>query len=339
MTTAAKVRWGVLGVSGFAMRKPLPAMLRSRSCDIVAIASRDIEKASAAAAGLGVSKAFGRYEELLADPDIEAVYNPLPNHLHVPWSIRALDAGKHVLCEKPIALSAAELRGLIAARDRSGKLAGEAFMIGVHPQWLRARDIVRGGELGDLRVVTGAFSYFNRDPRNVRNIPAFGGGGLLDIGCYCVFAARFLFGEQPLRVAATLERDPEFGTDRLASALLEFPSGQAVFHCSTQLVAHQRIHAFGTTARLEIEVPFNAPPDKPTRLWIDDGSDLQGASCREESFPICDQYALQGDAFSAAIRGEGELPVPLEESLRIRLVLDALFNAAATGRWEPVDPA
>jgi predicted dehydrogenase len=337
--SGTKVRWGVLGVSGFAMRKPLPAMLRTDSCDILAIASRDLEKAKAAAAGLGIAKAYGSYEELLADPEIEVVYNPLPNHLHVPWSIRALDAGKHVLCEKPIALSGDELRELIAARDRSAKLAGEAFMIRTHPQWIRAREIARGGELGDLRVVSGAFSYFNRDPRNVRNVSAFGGGGLLDIGCYCVFSARFLFGEDPLRVSASIERDPEFGTDRLASALLEFPSGQAVFHCSTQLVAHQRIHAFGTKARLEIEVPFNAPPDKPTRLWIDDGSDLHGASRREETFPVCDQYAIQGDAFSAAVRGECEVPVPLEESLKIRLVLDALFKAAASGRWEPVDPA
>ena len=331
-----KVRWGVLGVAGIAMKKVIPAMLECQHAEIVAIASRDGAKARAAAASLGIAQAYGSYEELLADPRIEAVYIPLPNHLHVEWALRALEAGKHVLCEKPLGLDAADARRLVEVRDRGGLQVAEAFMVRTHPQWLRAREIVQSEEFGDLRAIVGWFSYRNVDPANVRNVAAWGGGGLMDIGCYPIFVSRFLFGSEPLRVAAAMEYDPTFQTDRLTSALLEFPTGQATFTCSTQLTPAQRVIAFGTRARLEVEIPFNAPPDAPCRIFVDSGADLAGASRREESFPICDQYTLQGDAFSLAVRGAGPLAVPLENSLANMAVIDAIVRAAASQRWEPV---
>jgi predicted dehydrogenase len=329
-----KVRWGVLGAAHIAVKKVIPAMQRGEWCEIAAIASRDLPKAQQAAAALGIPKAYGSYEELLADPEIDAVYNPLPNHLHVPWSVRAAEAGKHVLCEKPLALDAAEARVLLEAQTRTGVKMGEAFMVRTHPQWLRARELVRGGRIGELRAVMGFFSYFNRDAANIRNVRAWGGGGLFDIGCYPINTARFVFGEEPRRAMALLERDPEMHTDRLTSAMLDFPSGQAVFTCSTQLVPCQRMQLFGTRGRIEIEIPFNAPPDRPCRIFVDDGSDLFGAGIQTETFPVCDQYTIQGDLFSRAVRGEGDVPVPLEDAVRNMAVIDALFRSAESGMWE-----
>jgi predicted dehydrogenase len=217
-----RLRWGVLGAAQIAVKKVVPAMQRGRSCRVVAIGSRDREKGEAAARALGIERVHGSYEELLADPDVDAVYNPLPNHLHVPWSIRALEAGKHVLCEKPIGLTPAEVEELLRARDRTGRQVQEAFMVRTHPQWLGVRELVRAGRIGTLRAVSGFFSYFNEDPGNVRNVPEYGGGGLYDIGCYPITVSRFLFEAEPLRVAGCLQRDPRFGTDRLASGVMEF---------------------------------------------------------------------------------------------------------------------
>ncbi|HVX66814.1 MAG TPA: Gfo/Idh/MocA family oxidoreductase [Bryobacteraceae bacterium] len=328
-----KLRWGVLGAANIATAKVIPAMQKGRRSEVAAIASRDIEKARGAAASLGIPKAYGSYEALLADPEIDAVYNPLPNHLHVPWSIRAAEAGKHVLCEKPVALSVAECRTLIAARERTGVKIGEAFMVRTHPQWLRARELVRQGAVGQLRAVMCAFSYSLSDPANVRNVREWGGGGLMDIGCYAIQGARFLFGAEPLRVAGLIERDPEMHVDRLTSALLEFPHGQAVFTCGTQLVPYQRVQAFGTTGRIELEIPFNAPPDSACRLVVDDGADLTAAAARREEFPICDQYTIQGDLFSEAVQEGGEVPTPLEDSIRNMAVIEAVFEAADKGAW------
>jgi predicted dehydrogenase len=329
-----KVRWGVLGVARIATEKVIPAMLRGEWSEVVAIASRDRGKAEEAAGQLGIPKAYGSYEELLGDPKVEAVYNPLPNHLHVPWSIKAAEAGKHVLCEKPIAMNVAECRSLMEVRDRTGVKIGEAFMVRTHPQWLRARELVRSGEIGTLRAVMGAFGYFNRDPKNIRNVPEFGGGGLMDIGCYPITTSRFLFGEEPTRVLGLVENDPDMGTDRLTSAILDFPGGQSVFSCSTQMVPYQRMQILGTRGRIEIEIPFNAPPDRPTRLWVDNGDDLQGSGLRTEEFPVCDQYTIQGDRFSQAIREGGEVPVPLEDAIRNMAVIEGLLRSAQTGRWE-----
>jgi len=220
-------------------------MRKGEWSEIAAIASRDLQKAKEAAKKLGIPKAYGSYEELLADTEIEAVYNPLPNHLHVPWSIKAAEAGKHVLCEKPLSLTVAESRTLLEVRERCGVKIGEAFMVKTHPQWLRTRELIQKGVIGELRAIVGAFSYFNRDPENVRNNAEWGGGGLMDVGCYTITTSRFIFGEEPSRVAGLIERDPDFKTDRLASAILDFPSGQAVFTCSTQMVPYQRMQFLG----------------------------------------------------------------------------------------------
>ena len=331
-----KVRWGVLGAADIAVKKVIPAMQRGEWSEITAIASRDSNRAEAAAADLDIPKAYGSYEDLLSDPDIEAIYNPLPNHLHVPWSIRAAEAGKHVLCEKPVALDAPQARKLFEAQARTGVKIGEAFMVRTHPQWLRVRELIRGGRIGELRSIMGFFSYFNRDSANIRNVREWGGGGLMDIGCYPINTSRFVFGEEPRRVTALLERDPDMQTDRLTSGMLDFPSGQSVFTCSTQLVPYQRMQFFGTTGRIEIEIPFNAPNHRPCRIFIDDGSDLFGAGTETESFPVGDQYTIQGDVFSRAIRGEGEVPVPLEDAISNMAVIDALVKSAESGRWEPV---
>ena len=330
------VRFGVISTAKIGIQKVIPAMQQSARCRVLAIASRDLTRARAAADALGIPRAYGSYAELLQDPEIEAVYNPLPNHLHVPISIEAAAAGKHVLCEKPIALTAAEAQKLVEARDHAGVLIQEAFMVRCHPQWLRARALVREGRIGQLRMVQGSFSYMNTDPANVRNQAGIGGGGLHDIGCYPIVTARFLFGAEPVRVASQIEYDPNFGTDRLASVLLQFPTGQALFYCSTQLVPYQRMQILGTGGRIEIEIPFNAPPDRPCRIFVDDGSQLGDGSARPETFEVVDQYTLQGDLFARAIREGTALPFPLEDAVKNMRVLDAVFRAGKTGRWEEV---
>ncbi|HUA85975.1 MAG TPA: Gfo/Idh/MocA family oxidoreductase [Bryobacteraceae bacterium] len=328
---AAKIRWGVLGVARIATAKVIPAMQRGEFSEIAAIASRDGSKAREAAERLGIARWYGSYEELMDDRAVDAIYNPLPNHLHVPWSVRAARAGKHVLCEKPIAMSAGEARELIAVREESGVKMGEAFMARTHPQWLRARELVRSGAIGELRVVAMLFSYSNTDAANVRNIADWGGGALMDIGCYPITFARMMFGEEPARVIGSLERDPNFHTDRLTSAILEFPSGRAVFTCSTQLAAYQRAQIMGTRGRIEIEIPVNAPPEKPARIFVNDVL---------EEMPRCDQYTIQGDLFSRAILENGEVPVTLEDALRNMETIDAIFRSAKSGAWEtPGDAA
>jgi len=329
-----KVRWGVLGVAAIAVQKVIPAMQRGKHSQITAIASRDLPKARKAARSLGIPKAYGSYDEMLADPEIDALYNPLPNHLHVPWSIRAAEAGKHVLCEKPIGLNVDEAKRLRDVRDRTGVKIGEAFMVRSHPQWLKALDLVRSGRIGEVRSFMGFFSYSNPDPANIRNVLEFGGGGLMDIGCYPIFTSRLIFGAEPRRVLALMERDPKMKIDRLASAILDYPAGQCVFTCGTQIVPYQRIQIFGTRGRMEIEIPFNAPPDHPCRIFVDNGRDVLGAGIKTYRIPKCDQYTIQGDLFSRAVRDGGEVPVPLESSILNMAVIDAVFRSAESGRWE-----
>ncbi|MGB6974414.1 MAG: Gfo/Idh/MocA family oxidoreductase [Terracidiphilus sp.] len=329
-----KLRWGVLSTAAIGLKKVLPAMQRGHFSSIHAIASRDLARAREAATALHIPRAYGSYEELLADPEIDAIYNPLPNQLHVPWTIKAAEAGKHVLCEKPLSLTVAEARTLLDVRARTGVHIGEAFMIRTYPQWLRLRELIQEGRIGPLRAITSFFSYFNRDPSNIRNQPDFGGGALYDIGCYSIHISRFAFMQEPARVLACIERDPEFGTDRLTSAILDFASGQSIFTCSTQLVPYQRAHFLGTHGRIEIEIPFNAPNDRPTRLFIDSSGDLTGSGIATETFPIADQYTLQGDAFSRAILEGGEVPVPLDDAIANMAVLEALFRSAQSGHWE-----
>jgi predicted dehydrogenase len=329
-----KVRYGVLGVARIATVKVIPAMQAGQLSHIAGIASRDRDRAEEAARRLNIPRAYGSYDEMLDDPEIEAVYNPLPNHLHVPLSIRAAQAGKHVLCEKPIAMNTAEARELMAVRDRTGVIMGEAFMVQTHPQWLRAVELARAGRIGKLRAAMGSFGYFNSDPVNIRNVRAYGGGALMDIGCYPVKVSRLMFGEEPLRVSAAIVRDPEFDTDILTSATLEFPSGHAVFTCGTQVAPNQSMQFTGTAGRLWLDIPFNAIPGEISRLRIDDGSDLRGAGVTVEEFAPCDQYTIQGDLFARAVRENVQPPVPLEDSVLNMAVIDALFRAADTGEWE-----
>ena len=329
-----KVKWGVLGTASIATRKVIPGMQKGDWSEVAAIASRDLGRAQKAARELGVAKAYGSYEELVADPEIEAVYIPLPNHLHVPWTAKAAKAGKHVLCEKPMALSAEEAKTLLAVRDRTKRKIGEAFMVKTHPQWLRTRELIRGGKIGELRGILTVFSYSNRDPKNVRNKAEWGGGGLMDIGCYPITLSRFMFGEEPVRVSGLMDLDPELGVDRLASGILEFRSGQSVFTVGTQSAYRQSMEFLGTTGRIAVEIPFNAPNDRPLRVIVDDCRDLFGGGVSVETIPACDQYTIQGEAFSRAIREDGEVPVPLEDAIGNMRVIDAIFKSAKTGKWE-----
>lgn len=329
-----KVRWGVLSTAAIGVKKVIPAMQKGEWSQITAIASRGLDKAKETAQELGIEKAYGSYEELLSDPQIDAIYNPLPNQLHVPWTIKAAEAGKHVLCEKPLSMTVAEARTLLDVRQRTGVKIGEAFMVRTHPQWLRTRELIASGRIGDLRSIQGFFSYFNVNPQNIRNIPECGGGALMDVGCYPINISRFLFAEEPVQVLGLVERDPEMKIDRLSSAILDFPSGQSIFTCSTQLVPYQRINVFGTKGRIEIEIPFNAPVDRPCHIMIDDGSDLFGASISIETLPICDQYTIQGDAFSRAILEGTGVPVPLEDAIKNMAVIEAVFRSAASGKGE-----
>jgi predicted dehydrogenase len=329
-----KIRWGVLGAARIATEKVIPAMQQAAHCEVVAIGSREGARATQTAAELGIPRAHASYEALLADPDVDAIYNPLPNHLHVPWTTKAAEAGKHVLCEKPIAMNAAEARTLLDVRERTGVRIQEAFMVRTHPQWRRARAMAESGALGEVRAIAGFFSYFNDDPANVRNVPAFGGGGLLDIGCYLVNIARFIFGAEPSRVAGTLEVDPRFGVDRMASMVLDFDGRHAAGTCGTQLQAYQRVQVVGTRGRLELEIPFNAPKDRPCRLMFDRTGEIHGSGIELIEVDVCDQFTIQAEEFSRAILENRPQPAPLEDAVANMACLDAVFRSSQSGRWE-----
>ena len=331
-----KVSWGILSTANIGFQRVIPAMQQSALCSIDAIGSRSLEAAERAAARSGIARAHGSYEALLADPAIEAIYNPLPNHLHVDWTIKALEAGKHVLCEKPLGMNAEDAARLIAVRERTGRKVMEAFAPPFHPQWLKARELARSGRFGEWRAMQGFVSYFNVDPDNVRNRADIGGGGIMDIGCYLICMTRLVLDAEPLRALALIERDPQFGTDRLASCILEFPGAHASFVCATQLARYQRMQFFGTKGRIEVEIPLNAPPDRPCRIFIDDGRDNLLSGVEAIEVPIANQYTLQGDAFSRAIREDSPVPMPLESSIANMRVIDALFRSGKSGRWETV---
>ena len=329
-----KVVWGVLGTARIGTAKVIPGMQKSEWCDMRAIASRSLASAQAAAKPLGIPKAYGSYEALIADPEIEAIYNPLPNHLHIPLTLQAARAGKHVLCEKPMAMTADEAAQLREVADKV--LVMEAFMVRFHPQWLRALELLREGRIGELRVVQMLFCYFNTDPANIRNIAAAGGGALYDIGCYAITAGRHFFQDEPRRGIALLDRDPQFGTDRLASALVDFGNGRHLdFSCSTQAAPYQRIQLSGSKGRIEIVVPVNAAQGAQTTLLVDDGSP-GGTGIRTETLAESDQYMLQGEAFSRAVRGETTLPYGVEHAIAGMRVIDALLRSETSGRWESI---
>jgi predicted dehydrogenase len=327
-----KLRWGIISTADIGVKKVIPGIQRSPHSEVVAIGSRDLKRAQQAAEKLGIPKAYGSYDELLADPNVDAVYNPLPNHLHVPLTIQATKAGKHVLCEKPIAITAAEAEQLRQCpKDR---IVMEAFMVRFHPQWLRAREIVRSGEIGELKTVNVVFSYFNADPNNVRNMADIGGGGILDIGCYPIVGARFLFGSEPRRLVSLIDRDPGFKTDRIASALVDFGEGRRLdFTVSTQCVPYQSIQAIGTKARVEIIIPFNAPQGEATTIVVDDGASLDRSLARRETLPPSDQYAEQAEAMALAILDGTPLPYGIDDAIQNMRILDAMFTSERTKGW------
>lgn len=330
-----KLNWGVLGAAKIAREKVIPAMQGSDAYQVYGIASRNLDRAKATANQLGIPKAYGSYEALIADPEIDIVYNPLPNHLHVEYTLKCIEAGKHVLCEKPIALTGSDVEKLIKARDKHQVKVGEAFMVDSHPQWIKTKELVQGGALGKLKLIQGAFSYYNVDPQNIRNIKDYGGGAMWDIGCYPVHTSRFVLGEEPLRVVALMDFDNDFGADSLSSVILQFPSSQVVFSVGTQLVPYQRMHFVGEKKRLEVRVPFNAPKDRETQLQIDAG-DIFHENTEQITFEIADQYALQAAAFTKAVREDAPVPVSLENALANTRVLEALFKSAREGRWVDV---
>jgi len=330
-----KIRWGILSTANIGLMKVIPGIQRSPHSEVVAIASRSLAAAQAAAERLAIPKAYGSYEDLLADPDVDAIYNPLPNDLHVPWTLQAVAAGKHVLCEKPIALDRQDAERLRSAAP--GPLIMEAFMVRFHPQWLRARDIVRSGRLGEAKIITSFFSYHNVDPANIRNDPKKGGGGTWDIGCYPIVAARFLFEAEPIRLVSLMDRDPAFRTDRIASALVDFGSGRCLtFTVSTQAVPHQSVQIFGTKARLEIIIPFNAPQGKATTILVDDGSALDASSATRETMAPSDQYAEQAEAMATAILSGHPPPYGVEDAITNMGILDAMMRSERSGAWERI---
>jgi predicted dehydrogenase len=333
-----KIRWGVLGAAKIAVKSVIPAMQKGIFSEVAAIASRDSEKAERAAQQLNIPKFYGSYEELINDPEIEAIYNPLPNNLHVEWTIKAAEAGKHVLCEKPIGMTADAARKLIAARDRAGVKIQEAFMVRTHPQWLAVRDLIEQNRIGDVQAINCFFSYFNDDAGNIRNRTETGGGALFDIGCYCINLPRLILGEEPRKVAALIRRDDKTKIDKLTSAILDFPSCVTTFTCSTQLVPHQRMQFFGTNGHIEVEIPVNIPFDRPTRIFVDNTGDLFGADRETIEIPAANQFTIQGDLFSKAILDNAGQTIPLEDSVRNMSVIEAVFRAAETGNWEvPAD--
>ncbi len=325
-----KLKWGILSTSKFALNKIVPAMQHCQYAEITAIASRDKARASEAAANNSIAKSYGSYQDLLDDPEIDVIYNPMPNHLHVPWSVKALHAGKHVLCEKPIGLSTTEAQQLLDESKRHpGLKVMEAFMYRHHPQWQRTRELIRDGAIGRLCTIQSFFSYVNLDAENIRNRADIGGGGgIMDIGCYSISLSRFIFDAEPVRVMGIAEIDPGFKVDRIASAILDFGNGTSTFTCGTQVAPYQRVNIFGTEGRIELEIPFNAPPDQPSRIWHQREGRID-----EIVFPACDQYTIQGDLFSEAIMNDTPIPTPLEDAVANMKVIDAVFESARTGAW------
>jgi predicted dehydrogenase len=328
-----KVRWGILSTAKIGREKVIPALQKSPYCTVDAICSRELEKAQKTATLLNIKKAYGSYDELLNDREIDAVYIPLPNHLHVEWAIKAMKAGKHVLCEKPIGLSSSEAGKLLkASKDFPHLKVMEAFMYRYHPQWVYAKSLVDEKKIGELKTVQSFFTYYNIDPKNIRNRIEVGGGAMMDIGCYCVSLSRFLFGEEPRNVFGLVERDPVMQTDRMSTGILDFSTGHASFTCSTQLMPHQRVNILGTEGRIEIEIPFNIPPDQKAKITL-----FTKGGNEEIFFNAVDQYTIQADQFALAIINDTPVPFGLEDAVNNMKVIEAVFESAnKNGRIEIV---
>jgi len=324
------IRWGILSTAKIGREKVIPGIQKSPNCSVVAIASRNFDRAKATASLLNIEKAYGSYEELLGDPDIDAVYIPLPNILHVEWTIKAIQAGKHVLCEKPIGVSAGEASKLLQEAQKYPQLkVMEAFMYRFHPQWQKAKSLIEEGVIGEVKTIHSFFSYFNIDPNNIRNKIDVVGGALMDIGCYCVSFPRFLFNEEPARVVSGINRDPVMKTDRLTSAILDFKNGKtSTFTCSTQLMPYQRVHVFGDNGHIEIEIPVNAPKDAPGRVWV-----RTKTGSEEIVIEAVDQYTTQAEIFARAILEDRPVPTDLHDAVNNMKVIDAIFESADKNGW------
>lgn len=333
----SKLIWGILSTANIGIKRVIPAILAGDQGMIGAIASRDAARAREVADRFGIAHSYGSYEDLLADPSIEAIYNPLPNHLHVEWTVRALEAGKHVLCEKPIALTATEGEAIVRARDRTGRAVIEAFMVRHHPQWQRIRSLVREGRIGTVKTLQSAFTFPVTNPANVRNRLDYGGGALYDVGCYPIVTARYVFEAEPERAVALIDRDPESGVDRITSALVAFPGGrQLLLSCALALALYQRVVILGTAGRIEVPVPFTPPRDHACRIVIDSGESLDGSSAVTETLAPVDQYQLQCDRAAAVFRGRASQEFPIEDAIANMRVIDALYRSAGSGGWERV---
>ncbi len=325
-----KICWGILSTANIGVGKVIPGMQKGEYCEISAISSRDFQKAKEAANKLNIQKAYGSYEELLNDPEIDAVYNPLPNDMHVPWTIKALQAGKHVLCEKPIGMNAEEAGLLLNTTQKYPDIkVMEAFMYRFHPQWVKTKSMVKEGKIGEIKNIQSFFSYFNINPNNIRNKVGNGGGALMDIGCYCISFPRFILDREPVRVISTIDLDPEMKTDRLTSGILDFSFGvTAGFTCSTQLMPYQRVNIIGTSGRIEVEIPVNTPPNEKAKILL-----FTKEKNEEIVFDPVDQYTIQGDAFSKAILENTEVPTPLYDAVNNMKVIDAIIKSSETNDW------
>jgi len=325
-----ELRWGILSTADIGRKKVVPAMQRAARTRIVAVASREPDKAREYAAELSIEKVHDSYEALLADPDIDAVYIPLPNHLHPEWATAAARAKKHVLCEKPLALTAAQAALMVAVAEQEGVILAEAFMYRLHPSWQKVRELIGAGRIGRLSAVQSWFGYYNDDPSNIRNIVEAGGGALYDVGCYCVNLSRMLFDGEPHRVVGSVVRDPELGVDVLTSGMLEFDQGTATFMCSTRTESDQRVHIYGTTGRISIGIPFNIPGDRPAEIYVTSGGNPPLAPTTETiSFPSADPYTVQAECFAAAVLDGTPLPFPASDAVANMRVIDLLFESAA----------
>ncbi len=330
-----QLRWGVLSTSDFAERRFIPGLRKSSILTVHGVASRDLLRAQAFAARCEIPVAYGSYEEMLADPNIDIIYNPLPNNLHVEWTRKAAEAAKHVLCEKPMGMTADEVASLLPLASRVH--IAEAFMVRQHPQWTQVREIIRRGELGRVTHAHIAFAYTNTDETNIRNIEAVGGGAMYDIGCYAVVAARWFLEAEPVRVAAVKDVDPRFGTDRLTSALLDFGDGRTcAFSVSTQSTPHQRVHLFGTKGRLELTIPFNQPQDASLTFFFHDGSSMAGLDAVPTVVPMADQYTLLAEWFCRKVTDEQPSSVGIDDAIANMRVIDAVFRSAASGEFVTV---
>lgn len=323
------LRWGILSTADIATEKVIPGMRKAARCEVVAIGSRDGDRARAVADRLGIERAHGSYEALLADPEVDAVYIPLPNHLHAEWTLAAARAGKHILCEKPLAMTAADAERMVAGCEAEGVVLMEAFMYRLHPSWVAVRELIASGRIGRLTAVQSWFSYFNDDAANIRNIREVGGGALYDIGCYNVNLSRMLFGSEPTGVSAAITRDPVSGVDVLTSGILEFETGVATFTCAIRAETDQRVHVYGTEGRISIEIPFNIPPDHPTRIFVTAGGDPPVAPATETlTFETADPYTVEAERFAAAVLDGTPVPVPPGDAVANLQVIERIFAAA-----------